>query len=399
MIRLDRCLNVTLDGFVVETDDENRKRNPAGIGILLDGGQDTGPGPHIGGSCNLRRMRHVAYAPKGAAPLDVEATFIAIGLTTRMNQEFHRIIECGGNGAGRGRFLQVGANPNSKDIKLLDSWYIDGYRHAVHADGGSLLLERNNMSNNEWDLWLDAGDASVGYVREYGHIGEHSTHHAFVNMPFHAHGGTYDTVAVRPRSQIIHDPIFDRKSADPNIQKESTDYEECWILFGFYCAEAHLHDLTLSTMLNPDARVFGFMNNGVQGRIELGPFNLGPHHTTRTLGIDQPSLDALRGVPKITFHNRAANATPTARGVIDLACGEFVYNDRGRVNARTPALPTSAIEPTHVMTADAPKPWNQISRGETQIYQAGNQLMFRHVDSDGRRKQGVVGTESVSTGQ
>jgi hypothetical protein len=51
------------------------------------------------------------------------------------------------------------------------------------------------------------------------------------------------------------------------------------------------------------------------------------------------------------------------------------------------------------MTADAPKPWNQISRGETQIYQAGNQLMFRHVDSDGRRKQGVVGTESVSTGQ
>jgi hypothetical protein len=338
----------------------------------------------------LTRLRHVTF-PDTNGVCDVAATFIAIARTAKQNQEFHRIDGCAGNGNGRGTFLQLGPSYNVKDIMLRDSRYIERYDKAVKIDNGSLVMVSNNMSGNEWDVWAGAGNSSVGYVREFFHIGEHSRHHAFVNMPYYAVGGTYDTQDMRPRSTVLPDPVYTRDLPDYR------DYEECWILFGVHCPEATIEHTTISSMLNPAARVFGFMNNGAFSRVTIGPNYLGRNHTMSTLGLDEPSLQKLVGRPKVVFRDRATDVNLAGPGIQGLPSGEFTFNDRGVVYARNPDL--TPMESTRIVVGDAPKAWNQIGRGETHFYRTDKQLMFRHVDADGRRKQGVVGAETVVTDQ
>lgn len=310
MLLLDRCRRVTLDGFVFETDDFFRQRAPAGRAIVLDGGQDTGPGPAIGTSCTLKRLRHVTYP--GA--LDVEATFITIAQTTKLNQEFHHIIECGGNGNGRGTFLRQGPSYNAKNTRLEESRYIDGYQKAVVVENGSLKMRHNNMSLNEWDLWLAA---STGYVVEEHHIGEGSAHHAFIDCPFVSRDGTYDNAKTRPQSVAI--------AGLPSYYDDPAGltHPEAWMMFGANYSDALVERATIGSPPSPDSRFFGWMGDRCSGRTEIGPNWLAFGHSRATLGIDDATLGAIKGRPEIIFRNRVGDGNPNGPGIVDLPGGQL----------------------------------------------------------------------------
>lgn len=387
MLLLDRCRNVTLDGFVFETDDFERERSPAGRAIAIDGGQDTDPGSHaFGTTCTIRRCRHVTFPDRSdKTPLDVEATFITIAARTRENQEFHEIRQCGGNGNGRGAFLHVGPSYNAKNIKVQGNHYIDRYRRGVFMENGSVKLEHNNMNFNEWDLYLNA---STGYVTEIGHIGEGSVHHAFINCPFYTYDGTYDISRTRPRSQHIHDLWFPRAHPDYH------EYPECWIMFGLFAEDVCLERCYIGAPARADTRVFGFMNDGSARRVELGPFRLGPGHTRRTLGIDRETLS---GAPfpagTVVFHDRSHEINPQGPGVLDLPTGELRSNDRGITIENSPYL--KPIAPKLLTAADGPVSWESISRGQYVFYSVGHNLRFQYVDIEGSRVEGIVGVGTV----
>ena len=387
MLVLDRCRNLTIDGFVFETDDFWRERSEAGRAIVLDGGQDTHPGSHaFGTTCSIKRCRHVTYPDRSdKAPLDVSATFITIAERTKQNQEFHEITQCGGNGNGRGVFLHVGPSYNAKNIKLRGSRYIDAYQRGVFMENGSVKLEHNNMNFNEWDLYLNA---STGYVTELGHIGEGSFHHAFINCPFYAYDGTYDISRTRPRSELIHDLWFARTHPDYH------EYPECWIMFGLFAEDVCLERCYVGAPNAAEARVFGFMNDGSARRVELGPFRLGPGHTRRTLGIDRETLS---GAPfpagTVIFHDRSHEINPSGPGVLDLPTGELRFNDRGITIENSPYL--KPIAPNVLTATKGPIPWESIGRGQYVIYSVGRKLRFQYVDVEGSRLEGLVGTGTV----
>lgn len=383
MIFFDRSLDCKLGGFVVETDDQDRKMNPAGIGILFDGGYDTNPeSDKFGGSCILYRMVH--YTHPGS--LDVEATFCAISLRSQWNQEFHQLIDCAGNGAGRGTFLRIGS-PNSKAIRVSGRRFIDGYRKAIVMDNGSLYLDNLNMSNNEWDIWA-SGD-STGWIWERGHIGEHSKHHIFTNVEYLAESGTWDNQDTLPRSQLITNPL----NYDSQYPESKKTVENAWVIFAAHCRHAEIRNMQIGGARNPEAKLFGFMDAADYGRVYIHDNALAePTHSLRTLGIDPDTMGALNGLWNVELSHRKVNRDPAKpNGISDLPNGRYEWGDQGTVRVRVAGTP---VEPTQIDVADQPPAWTKIARGQRVEYQTAKSKMYRSVDKDGRRKQGMVGQDT-----
>jgi hypothetical protein len=457
VVSLNRTAGAELSGWKIETEDFFHRWGFAKRGLVLDGGQDTGPGAAIGSSCTLRHLRHVTYphdlaAQSAIAALSTDerrrlgiprssvlqarllardvakatrerksgvrgdasiaATFIAISQESKDNHELHRIEKCGGNGNGRGSFLDQGPSYNIKNTKLFDSWYIDAYERAVQMDNGSLKLRDNNMSANVWDLWLGF---ATNFVREVGHLGEASLHHAFINCAYYGMDNTLDIQRTQPRRVLIPDPMF--APGDPNYH----DYPNAFILFGPFAAvvrlgygaiEAPPRDTTKPRDSDgnypvKDARVFGWMNDDAR-TMKLGPFALGYGHTRRTLGIDEETLTRNAVDPetggyypypgRFTFHGRAHERNPYGPDISGLETGELQFGGRGVTVESIPdesALPPEkhTVAPTVILTAstqDAAKA--AVQKGGVVAYRAGQSLNFQEArPGESKQRNGTIG--------